>query len=70
MNGYSLGNDKHRKLYNALTNDRIENQSFWSGFKASAERRNKIVHKGAIVTQAEAMLSYDAACNFVSYLKQ
>lgn len=38
--------------------------------QASAERRNKIVHKGVIVTQAEAEISYDAACKFVSYLKQ
>ena len=47
LNGYSLANDRNRKLYAALTGDHIEQQSFWQAFKESATRRNKILHTGS-----------------------
>src|SRR5580692_3605468 len=46
MNGHNLGNDRHRKLWNALTGTELEKEQFWSRFKAASEKRNLIVHRG------------------------
>jgi len=70
LNGYSLANDRTRKFYTALTGDHIEQQSFWLAFKESAARRNKIIHSGSVISQAEAQSSYEAASDFVSHLKE
>jgi hypothetical protein len=69
LSGYSLANDRIRNLYNAVTGKEIQNQTFWSAFKASAKRRNGSVHKGATITKAEAEDSYKAASDLVAYLK-
>ena len=67
--GYSLANDHVRKLYNAVTGDEIQKQSFWQAFKESATGRNQAVHKGRLVTKGEAEASYKAASDLVAYLK-
>ena len=51
MNGHNLGNEKHRKLYNALTGTELEKQPFWPRFKNASEKRNSIVHKGERATR-------------------
>ena len=70
LSGYNLGNDRHRKLYTALTGDHIEQQAFWLDFKDSAELRNKIIHRGHIVGRTEAEKSYKTTSAFVAHLKQ
>lgn len=70
LNGYNLGNDRNRRLYTALTGDQIKQQSFWAEFKASANRRNDIVHSSCIIDKTEAESSYSAASAFVAHLKQ
>lgn len=70
FSGNSLGNKKIRKLYTALTDDYIENQPFWSKFKESAVRRNKISHNGVIVGKVEAEESLAAARAFVAHLEK
>lgn len=70
LNGYNLAFERNRKLYTALTGDRIELQTFWSAFKESATRRNKIIHGGSHIVQAEAESSYRAASELISHLKQ
>jgi hypothetical protein len=67
--GYNLANDRVRNLYNALTGDQIQKQSFWQAFKNSGMRRNQAVHKGRIITKAEAEASFKAASDLVAYLK-
>jgi len=67
--GYNLANESVRNLYNALTGDQIQNQSFWKSFKESATRRNKAVHEGSIVVKADAETSHKAASDLVAYLK-
>ena len=52
MNGHNLGSDRHRKLYNALSGTKLEDELFWSRFKAASEKRNAIVHKGGHATQS------------------
>ena len=67
--GYNLANERVRNLYNALTGDQIQKQSFWKAFKESASRRNAAVHKGSIMTKEEAEASYKAASDLVAYLQ-
>ncbi len=67
--GYNLANDRVRNLYNAVTGDEIQKQSFWQAFKESTTRRNKAVHGAKIVTKAEAEASFKAASDLVAYLK-
>jgi hypothetical protein len=68
LNGSNLANNRIRKLYTALTGDDVQNATFWPKLKESAERRNKIIHKGAIVEKAEAEESYKAASDLVAHL--
>jgi len=71
LNGYNMGgNDRLRKLYTALTKDEIQNEPFWAEYKASGERRNAIVHRGASVDKPAAEKSFAAATSFVGHLKQ
>lgn len=70
MNGHNLGNEKHRKLYNALTGTKLENQSFWPRFKSSSDKRNSIVHRGGQANKVEAEAALLAARELITYLKQ
>jgi hypothetical protein len=54
MNGHNLGNDKHRKLWNALTGTSLENEPFWSQFQSASKKRNSIVHGGKHANKVEA----------------
>jgi len=67
--GYNLATERIRNFYNAVTGNQIQDQSFWQAFTESATRRNNAVHKGRIVTKAEAEESYKAAHDLVAYLK-
>jgi hypothetical protein len=70
LSGYSLANDRNRKLYSALTSDEIAAQSFWAAFKDSASLRNAIIHRGATATRAEAEKSLAAAAAFTRHVQQ
>jgi hypothetical protein len=70
MNGHNLGNEKHRKLYNALTETELEKEPFWSGFKSASEKRNSIVHKGGQANKKEAEDALQAAKDLITHLKQ
>ncbi len=68
MNGYNLANHRNRDLYNSLLGVEIDKQPFWSAFCESAFRRNKIIHRGLIVTQADAHASYQACHDFLTHV--
>jgi hypothetical protein len=70
MNGHNLGNDKHRKLYDALTGTYLEKEVFWPQFKKASEKRNAIVHKGGQANRAEAEAALQASKDLITYLKQ
>jgi hypothetical protein len=70
LNGYNLATERIRKLYTALTGDKIQDRPFWRKFKDSAARRNRIVHGGAIVGKAEAEESQKAASDLIGHLKK
>ena len=68
LNGYKLGNPRIRQLYTALTRDEIERNPFWEEFKASGDRRNAIIHRGATVDKTTAEKSLKAAHELVAHL--
>ena len=67
---YNLANDRVRSLYNAVTGNEIQQQSFWPAFMESATRRNQAVHEGIVLTKAEAEASFKAASDLVAFLKE
>ena len=67
--GYNLANERVRNLYNAATGTEIQKQPFWQAFKESATRRNGAVHRGRIITKAEAETSFKTASELVAFLK-
>jgi hypothetical protein len=69
FSGYNLNNEKIRNLYVALTGDHVHDTTFWSNFKVSAARRNKIIHNALGVGATEAEESYKAATDFLNHLK-
>jgi predicted RNA-binding Zn-ribbon protein involved in translation (DUF1610 family) len=69
LSGYNLANQRLLKLYNAVTGDQIQKQSFWEDFLASAKLRNDAVHGAKIVNKAEADSSFRATSALVAYLK-
>jgi hypothetical protein len=70
MNGHNLGNEKNRKLYNALTGTNLEKEPFWSSFMNASSKRNLIVHKGRIANWGEADAALQAAKDLITHLKQ
>jgi hypothetical protein len=70
MNGHNLGGEKNRKIYNALTGTKIENEPFWFRFKKASEKRNSIVHKGGQASKKEAEDALQAAKELITHLKQ
>jgi hypothetical protein len=69
LNGYNLSSERIRKIYVALTGDEVHNADFWSKFKESATRRNRIMHDGLIVDKAAAQESYKAADDLLVHFK-
>lgn len=69
LNGYNLAHDKIRDLYVSLTGDEVHKAGFWSKFKESATRRNKIMHAGLTIDKAAAEESYKAADNLLVHFK-
>jgi hypothetical protein len=65
FNGHNLANRRIQKLYTALTEDEIQKTAFWQMFKESSVRRNKIIHKGLVVSEFDAEKSYKAASDFL-----
>lgn len=66
--GYNLGNNRVKSIYNAITGDEIQKQPFWPEFNESAERRNRIVHNGAVIGKVDAEASLGVARKLVDYL--
>jgi hypothetical protein len=65
---YSLGNDKVRALYSALTGDQIATAAFWPGYKALITARNAAVHSSKRVREGEAICGCDAAESLIDHV--
>lgn len=68
FNGHNLGNEQVRTIFNALTETRVEDQPFWSGFERSSRLRNKIVHQGKQATKEDAQTAIEAADGLIAYV--
>ncbi len=64
----NLGNETVRKLYVALSDDKIQDQAFWGPYRAHVERRNDIVHRGLRVSKAEAEQSCEVVAQMLTHL--
>ncbi len=68
ISSYNLTNKKVRDVYEAVTNDRIQDQPFWPSFTEHVRRRNEVAHRGGEATQQEATDSINAAEAVVRHL--
>ncbi|HEV7427756.1 MAG TPA: hypothetical protein VGQ46_15445 [Thermoanaerobaculia bacterium] len=66
----NLANDRVRRLYVAMSGDRIEQAPFWGDFKTSSLRRNKIVHGGERCSVDAANESVAAVTALVEHLRR
>ena len=66
---YNLGNERVRKLYEALCKDPISQQPFWSRYKAHVKRRNGIVHEGKRTDKAGAEESIKAVEDVIHHIQ-
>ena len=65
----NLADDRVRSVYNALSADRVENQSFWGAFKDLARLRNGLVHgKERRVSDEQARSAINAARALQAYM--
>ncbi len=67
---YNLGNEKVRKLYVALSGDKIQDTPFWVGYTKMVTLRNKVVHKGTRPSLQQAEQAYKAAKELIKHLEQ
>lgn len=67
---FNLTNVRVRKLYVALSQDSIHQTSFWNGYIELVELRNKVVHKGKLVTAQQARDSYLTATQMIRHLER
>lgn len=70
MNGHNLGNERNRKLYDALTGTELKKEPFWPRFKSASEKRNAIIHKGGLANRQEAKDALQAATDLIAHLNQ
>jgi hypothetical protein len=70
FNNYNLGHDKVASLYDALSEDHLREQDFWSTFKQHVELRNDIVHQGAEATKAEAERSIRVVEEIIAHIQK
>lgn len=64
----NLGNERVRKLFDALAGGELATKPFWIAFKASSERRNKAVHHGGSLSEQEARDSIAAAKQLIAHV--
>jgi hypothetical protein len=70
LSSYSLDGDRNRKLYNALTGDNIQKQSFWEPYTTLVRHRQESVHSGKDISEADAKVDIDAATQFVNHVER
>jgi HEPN domain-containing protein len=64
---YAITNDRLRGLFNALSNDDVEQSEFWHNLKALSKVRNAIVHNGDNCQQDEAKRLIPAVGKYIEY---
>jgi len=64
----NLTNNSVLELFEALTNTRPTQETWWQGWKASCKLRHPIAHKGKPATSQQALESVQSAEQYVQYL--
>jgi hypothetical protein len=68
---YNLGNERVRKLYEALSrDDALVKQEFWDPFTRHVRRRNDVVHRGERITVEDARESIAVVRELLAYLRE
>jgi len=67
---YNFANDKVRRLYVALTGDKIHHAFFWEDYKRMVALRNKAVHAGGRVPKEQAEVGVRTAEHFIAHLSR
>ncbi len=71
LSNYNVGNERVRRLYEAVTDDLISKTSpHWSSFQKHVKKRNDVVHSGEQATRAEADASIAVAAEIIEHIKQ
>jgi hypothetical protein len=65
---YNLANEKVRKLYTAVTGDKIQTQFFWIEYKTMVMIRNKAVHAGHRIEKSQAQMVLRVAKSILKHL--
>jgi len=60
-------NDRLRKIYETLANDKIEKAKFWLNLRTHHKRRNLIVHRGEKCSPEDARGSVEAVEQFIQH---
>ena len=68
LSGFSMRDKRGQLVWNALTSEEIQRQSFWREYVAHVDRRNGIVHRGQSADENEARRSIEAVHHFVNYV--
>lgn len=68
LSSASLRGDKARLLYDALTNDNINQHRFWPRYIEMVRLRNAVAHNGETATQEQSRKLIDAASEFVAHV--
>jgi hypothetical protein len=66
----SLDNSDVREVYTALTGDNPTTATWWQRWQTSRKDRHAVAHKGAQMTQAQAMDAIDVADKYIKHVTQ
>jgi hypothetical protein len=66
---FNLDNERVRKLYVALSDDRIMDRSLWAPYQAHVRLRHRVAHRGELPSEGEAKASCDAAGALLEHLE-
>jgi hypothetical protein len=65
---YSIHGERNRKLYSALTGDKIGDEPFWSKYKKLADMRHEAVHCGVMCDKESTREGLEAAKRLVEHV--
>jgi len=69
LNNYNIRNERVFALFNVLSGDTIQRQSFWNDLTKHTKLRNAIIHKRYVPSKDEAEMSVTCVERLVTHLK-
>jgi hypothetical protein len=69
---YNIGNDRVRKIYEAVTNDSIAaaDNARWQRFQQHVKKRHGVVHRGQEATQSDAGASITVVEEIIEHVRR